>query len=107
MSRSGYSDDCENIAMWRGVIASATRGKRGQRFFRDLVTALDAMPEKALVAGDWRETKVGVFLASLRAAVGATFEGWKGGRLSDGQGHAGVGRRARQLERDGRRGRAL
>lgn len=52
MSRSGYSDDCENVALWRGTIASATRGKRGQRFFRELVTALDAMPTKELVAGD-------------------------------------------------------
>lgn len=52
MSRSGYSDDCENVAMWRGVIASASRGKRGQAFFRALVEALDAMPEKRLVEGD-------------------------------------------------------
>lgn len=44
--------------MWRGVIASATRGKRGQAFFRDLVAALDAMPEKRLVSGDL-ETKEG------------------------------------------------
>lgn len=55
MSRSGYTDDCEgaDLAMWRGVIASATRGKRGQRFFRDLVAALDAMPVKRLVANDF------------------------------------------------------
>ena len=52
MSRHGYSDDCENLAMWRGVIASATRGKRGQAFFRALLTALDAMPNKALVKGE-------------------------------------------------------
>ena len=52
MSRSGYSDDCEgsDLAMWRGTIASATRGRRGQRFFRDLVSALDAMPAKRLIA---------------------------------------------------------
>ncbi len=62
MSRSGYSDDCENVAMWRGVIASATRGKRGQRFFRELVTALDAMPVKALVTGEL-ETKEGAVCA--------------------------------------------
>lgn len=37
--------------MWRGIIASATRGKRGQAFFRALVAALDAMPEKRLVEG--------------------------------------------------------
>jgi len=57
MSRSGYTDDCDgegaDLAMWRGVIASATRGKRGQRFFRDLVAALDAMPVKRLVANDF------------------------------------------------------
>lgn len=52
MSRHGYSDDCENLAMWRGVIASATRGKRGQAFFRALVAALDAMPDKRLVEGE-------------------------------------------------------
>lgn len=54
MSRHGYSDDYDGseLAMWRGVIASAARGKRGQAFFRALLAALDAMPEKALVAGD-------------------------------------------------------
>ena len=51
MSRSGYSDDLDNWAMirWRGVISSATRGRRGQKFFRELVAALDAMPVKRLV----------------------------------------------------------
>lgn len=49
MSRSGYTDDCENVAMWRGMVASATRGKRGQKFFRDLLAALDAMPQKRLI----------------------------------------------------------
>lgn len=50
MSRSGYSDESENVAMWRGMVASATRGKRGQEFFRELLGALDAMPEKRLIA---------------------------------------------------------
>jgi hypothetical protein len=49
MSRSGYSDDCENLALWRGRVMSATRGKRGQAFFRALLAALDAMPEKRLI----------------------------------------------------------
>ncbi len=52
MSRSGYSDDGEYIAIWRGRVASATRGHRGQAFFRALLTALDAMPEKSLIAGE-------------------------------------------------------
>ena len=52
MSRSGYSDDCwgSELAMYRGQVASAIRGKRGQAFLRDLVDALDAMPEKKLIA---------------------------------------------------------
>src|SRR6185312_7715642 len=48
MSRSGYTDTSD-VAMWRGMVASATRGKRGQQFFRDLLAALDAMPEKRLI----------------------------------------------------------
>lgn len=55
MSRSGYSDDLDdNWAMikWRGQVASAIRGKRGQAFLRELVEALDAMPEKRLIAHD-------------------------------------------------------
>jgi hypothetical protein len=52
MSRSGYSDDLDTLDMgrWRGRVASAMRGKRGQQFLRDLLAALDAMPEKCLIA---------------------------------------------------------
>jgi hypothetical protein len=55
MSRHGYSDDCDDelaLGRWRGRVASAARGKRGQAFFRALGEALDAMPEKRLVAGE-------------------------------------------------------
>lgn len=55
MSRSGYSDDCDDNwahIKWRGQVASATRGKRGQAFFKELLAALDAMPEKKLIAND-------------------------------------------------------
>jgi hypothetical protein len=38
--------------MWRGSVLSATRGKRGQRFFRDLVGALDEMPTKRLIKNE-------------------------------------------------------
>lgn len=53
MSRSGYSDEIDDqwlSIMWRGRVTSAMRGKRGQAFLRDLVEALDAMPEKRLIA---------------------------------------------------------
>jgi len=62
MSRSGYTDDCDDdlaLGRWRAQVASATRGKRGQRFFLDLVTALDAIPNKCLVPNEL-ETADGV-----------------------------------------------
>lgn len=52
MSRSGYSDDCGGweLIRYRGAVASAIRGKRGQEFMRELLAALDALPEKKLIA---------------------------------------------------------
>ena len=52
MSRFGYSDSIDSweFIRWRGAVASAIRGKRGQRLLRDLVAALDAMPEKRLIS---------------------------------------------------------
>ncbi len=49
MTRSGYSDDCEDVQLWRGAVNNAISGKRGQTFLRDLVVSLDAMPEKRLI----------------------------------------------------------
>lgn len=55
MTRSAY-EDCDDdplvLGRWRGQLASAIRGKRGQAFLRDLVIALDAMPEKRLIANE-------------------------------------------------------
>jgi hypothetical protein len=36
--------------MWRGAVASAIRGKRGQALLREMRDALDAMPDKRLIA---------------------------------------------------------
>jgi hypothetical protein len=52
MSRAGYSEDCETLNLWRGAVERAIRGKRGQAFLREMAKALDAMPAKALIAGD-------------------------------------------------------
>lgn len=54
MSRSGYSDDCDGWALirWRGAVNSAIKGQRGQAFLREIIAALDALPEKRLVAND-------------------------------------------------------
>jgi hypothetical protein len=52
MSRSGYTDDCEDqwaTIRWRGAVKQAIKGKRGQAFLRETLAALDAMPERSLV----------------------------------------------------------
>lgn len=53
MSRSGYSEDYDEQfpnagALYHKSIVNAINGKRGQKFMRDLIAALDAMPEKRL-----------------------------------------------------------
>lgn len=50
MSRSGYSDDCENLQLWRANVERAIQGKKGQEFFKELAAALDALPNKRLIA---------------------------------------------------------
>ena len=55
MSRSGYVDDYDDdlqMGRWRGMVASAIRGKRGQKLLTDMLAALDAMPVKELVIGE-------------------------------------------------------
>lgn len=59
MSRSGYVDDCDDqwsIIRWRGAVKSAIRGKRGQAFLADLAVALDALPEKRLIANELQKS---------------------------------------------------
>lgn len=53
MNRSGYTEDHEDnwaYIMYRGAVKSAIRGKRGQAMLRELIQALDALPEKRLAA---------------------------------------------------------
>ena len=52
MSRSGYIDDDEDntLGLYRAAVNRAICGKRGQALLHELAVALDAMPEKALVA---------------------------------------------------------
>jgi hypothetical protein len=54
VSRSGYNDDCEqwDLIRWRGAVASAIRGRRGQAFLKEALAALDALPKPSLIAGD-------------------------------------------------------
>jgi hypothetical protein len=55
MGRSGYTEDWDDqwgMIRWRGAVASAIRGKRGQAFLREMLEALDALPEKKLVSDE-------------------------------------------------------
>lgn len=52
MSRSGYIEDCEDnwaSIRYRGAVKAAIRGKRGQDFLKEIVAALDALPEPKLI----------------------------------------------------------
>ena len=54
MSRSGYMDDCEqwDLIRWRGQVASAIRGKRGQAFMLEMWRAMQALPAQRLTSGE-------------------------------------------------------
>lgn len=54
MSRAGYSEDIDGwqLIKWRGAVASAIRGRRGQAFLREMRAALDALPGKRLIDRD-------------------------------------------------------
>lgn len=52
MSRSGYSDDCEHLELFRGAVDRAIAGKRGQIFLKEMATAMDEMQEKRLIRSE-------------------------------------------------------
>ena len=65
MSRSGYTDDNDDplaYGRWRQAVKRALQGKRGQALLRDLVAALDEMPDKRLYPGSFA-TAEGEFCA--------------------------------------------
>ena len=52
MSRSNYSEDLDNdwaMICWRGAVASAIKGRRGQAFLREMLRAFDAMSKPRLI----------------------------------------------------------
>jgi hypothetical protein len=58
MSRHGYRDDCWDddnnihIINYRGAVASAFRGARGQAFMQEMLESMAALPTQELVAGE-------------------------------------------------------
>ena len=59
MSRSGYSYDLDQwtLIRWRGAVASAIRGKRGQSLLRELEAALVALPGKRLIDNEFANSE--------------------------------------------------
>lgn len=77
MSRSGYTDDWDDswsLIMWRGRVASAIRGKRGQAFLHEFIEALDAMPDKRLIVNDLRKDGDVCALGAVGARRGVDLE---------------------------------
>lgn len=73
MSRSGYTDECEDqwrLIMYRGRVASAIKGKRGQALLRALLEALDALPEKRLIKNGFQADGAFCTLGTLGAQRG-------------------------------------
>lgn len=70
MSRAGYSDDLVNtwdLIRYRGAVASAIRGKRGQAFLKETLAAIQSLPTPTL-ARDSLQTPTGEV-----CTLGATF----------------------------------
>ena len=77
MNRSGYSEDIDDnwaLIKFRGQVASAIRGKRGQTFLREMAEALDAMPEKRLIAHELRQAGEVCAIGSVGVRRGVELE---------------------------------
>jgi hypothetical protein len=73
MSRSGYVDDRDDqwrLIMWRGAVASAIKGKRGQAFLKEMLAAMDALPERKLVRNELEEEGAVCAIGSVGKARG-------------------------------------
>ena len=41
--------------MYRGAVAQAIRGRRGQAFLREMLASMDSLPERKLIAGELQD----------------------------------------------------
>ena len=77
MSRSEYSYDCDgwDLIRWRGAVASAIRGKRGQAMLCEMRGALDAMPVKRLITSELKCDEGVCALGALGEQRGINMDG--------------------------------
>lgn len=79
MGRSGYTEDGDDeynqAGLWQANVRRATTGRRGQKFFRALLEALDALPKKELVEGELEDENGAVCaLGAFRVAKGLSLD---------------------------------
>jgi hypothetical protein len=59
-----------DLIRWRGAVTSAIRGKRGQAFLREMLAALDALPQKRLIAEELEQNGEVCAIGSVGLARG-------------------------------------
>jgi hypothetical protein len=81
VSRHGYTEDCDETwdhIRWRGAVAAAIKGKRGQAFLLEMFRAMEELPVKKLVTDmlqDEYEDAAVCALGSVGRARGMNMEG--------------------------------
>lgn len=77
MSRSGYSEDYDGpeLNLWRGAVASAIRGRKGQAFLKEMLAALDKLETKRLIAGELVDGGEVCAIGAVGAARGIDMDG--------------------------------
>jgi hypothetical protein len=71
---------------FRGAVASSLRGKRGQKFLKELITALESLPEKKLIGGELELNGQYCALGCVGASRGldmSTIDTWDYDKLSE------------------------
>lgn len=80
MSRHGYTDHNDDplaLGRWRAQVKNTIRSKRGQTFLLELAAAMDAMPERVLIANELIDSEgscctIGVVCAARNIDVSTT-----------------------------------
>lgn len=78
MSRSGYIEDWEDqwgLICYRGAVAAAIKGKRGQAFLLEMFKAMEALPEKKLIADELEDDGAVCAIGSVGRARGLDMAG--------------------------------